>query len=271
MRLLYLTSLLAITTLANVSANDSTAAFGVGGLVFTKSDHIVMQEEDLFISKDKIRIAYKFYNTSDKPITTRVAFPLPEIVLDADNSAFPDYTEADLRKDKNILKFSVVVDGKKQVFQSEDKKRFDQDAQAYVHKITHYWMQTFPAKKVILVNHEYTPGVGGGVGYGLQGEESGIYCIDKSTKAWINNQLKAKYDIPTSTITYILKTGANWKGAIGKFKLTIKKSDSNEKLSFCGSEVKKIDDKTFVMEKINFIPKNDLNIIYFGIPYKIGE
>lgn len=271
MHKVWLASCLALFTVSNASANDSTAAFGVGGLVFTKSDHIVMQEEDLWISKDKIRVAYQFYNTSDNPITTRVAFPLPETILEADGSPLPYYTEDTLPKDKNILKFSVTVDGKKQAFESEDKKRFDQDVQAYAHKITHHWMQTFPAKQAISVVHEYTPGVGGAVGYGLQGEETGIYCIDKSTKNWINKQLKAKYDIPTSTIKYILTTGANWKGPIKKFKLTIKKSDPNETISFCGSGVKKLDAKTFVMEKNNFTPTKDLNIIYFGTPYKLDE
>lgn len=271
MRTSYLASLLAITSLSTVQANDSTAAFGVGGLVFTKSDHIVMQEEDLWISKDKIRVAYKFYNTSDTPITTRVAFPLPEAILEADGSSLPYYTEDTLPKDKNILKFSVTVDGKKQAFESEDKKRFDKDVQAYAHKITHHWLQTFPSKKAISVIHEYTPGVGGAVGYGMQGEETGMYCIDKSTQDWINKQLKAKYDIPTSTIEYILTTGANWKGPIGKFTLTLKKSDPNETLSFCGTGVKKIDATTFVMEKNNFTPTKDLNIIYFGKPYKLGE
>lgn len=271
MRSVYLAMLLALDPLSTASANDSVAAFEVGGLVFKKSEHIVMQQEDLWISKDKIRVAYQFFNSSDKPITTRVAFPLPEAVLDADGSSLPYYTEETLPKDRNILKFSVSIDGKKQAFETEDKTSVDKESGATVHKITHHWMQTFPAKKVVSVVHEYTPGVGGAVGYGMQGEETGMYCIDDGLQKWVKQQQKAKYDIPTSTIAYILTTGANWKGPIGKFKLTIKKSDPNEKLSFCGTGVKKIDAKTFVMEKNNFTPKQDLNIIYLGKPYKLGN
>lgn len=270
MRSVFLASSFAFLAVSTAAANDSTAAFGAGGLVFTQSEQIVMQEEDLFISKDKIRVAYQFYNSSDKPISTRVAFPLPEAYLDADGSSLP-YTEETLPKDKNILDFSVVVEGKQQAFQSEDKRTVDQETGAITHKITHHWMQTFPAKKTLSIVHEYTPGLGGGVGYGLQNEESGQYCIDSDLKRWIQKQLQAHYDTPTTTIKYILTTGANWKGPIGKFKLTVKKSDPNEKLSFCGTGVKKVDAKTFVMEKTNFTPTKDLNIIYFGKPYKLGE
>lgn len=267
MRSIYLASLLAMS-LAPASANDSTAAFGVGGLVFTKSDQITMQEEDLFISKEKIRVAYKFYNTSDKPITTRVAFPLPEIILEADGSPLPYYTEATLPKDKNILKFSVTINGKKQAFQSEDKKRFDKDVQAYAHTITHHWMQTFPAKQVVSVVHQYTPGVGGAVEYGMQDEETGKFCVDQELQQWIKQLEKTNYKVSTDVIEYILKTGANWKGPIGKFKLTVKKSSPTEKLSFCGTGVKKMDAKTFVMEKTNFTPTQDLHILYLK-PYKL--
>ncbi|TXH69612.1 MAG: DUF4424 domain-containing protein [Thiothrix sp.] len=270
MRSVYLASFLAFASFSTALANDSTAAFGAGGLVFTKSDHIVMQEEDLRISKTNIRVAYKFFNTSDKPITTRVAFPLPEAFLDADGSSLPYYTEETLPKDKNILKFSVTIDGKKQAFQTEDKQRFDQDMQATAHTFTYHWMQTFPAKKMVSVVHEYTPGVGGAVEYGMQDEASGKYCIDAGTQQWIKQQQKTNHQVATDTIAYILKTGANWKGPISKFKLTVKKSDPNEKVSFCGTGVKKLDATTFVMEKTNFTPKQDLHILYLK-PYKLGE
>ena len=62
-----------------VQANDSTAAMGTGGLVFTQSEHIVMAEEDLFVSQKKVRVQYRFTNTSSRDITTRVAFPLPDL------------------------------------------------------------------------------------------------------------------------------------------------------------------------------------------------
>lgn len=244
-------------------ANDSTAALGAGGLVLTKTDKIKMESEDLFISQDKIRVKYQFRNTSTQPITTRVAFPIPEFSFDTDMDVGMSYDA--FKKDKNVMQFSVIVDGKKVKFETEDKVTTQDEAKW--HKITHHWMQTFPANKSITVTHEYTPSVGGGVGFGLQDEQSGKYCITKDLQQWIDKQLNAKWDIPTATVNYILTSGANWQDGIGKFKLTVKKSSADEKISFCGTNVKKVDDLTFVMEKTNFTPTKDLYIIYFKKPY----
>jgi hypothetical protein len=221
-----------------------------------------MAKENLTISQDKIRVVYQFKNTSKNDITTRVAFPLPELSDNEDLSNINPTVP-------NPFKFSVIVNDKKVNFETETKKR--KDGENTLYKITHYWQQTFPAGKILNVVHEYTPATGGAVGYGMQEESSGRYCIDTDLKQWINKQLKAKYDIPTATVNYILSTGANWKGSIGKFKLIIKKSDANEKVSFCGTGTKKIDSKTIVMEKTNFEPKQDLYILYLKKPYKLGD
>lgn len=86
-------------------ANDSAAEISLGGLSFTKSDAISMDSEDLFISRDAVRVKYRFTNTSDAPIDTLVAFPLPDI---------PPALEDDMRYWANPsadLKFKTKVDG----------------------------------------------------------------------------------------------------------------------------------------------------------------
>ena len=74
---------LLITTLALVPvqshANDTTAELATGGLIFTKSDDIEMRSEDLFISMKEIRVQYKFFNRSNRDLTTQVAFPMPDL------------------------------------------------------------------------------------------------------------------------------------------------------------------------------------------------
>ncbi|MGI9382879.1 MAG: DUF4424 family protein, partial [Methyloligellaceae bacterium] len=47
-------------------ANDSSAAFGVGGLVLARSDEISMVSEDLTISRAKISVRYTFRNETDR-------------------------------------------------------------------------------------------------------------------------------------------------------------------------------------------------------------
>ena len=122
MRLRLLAPLMAVLVLVTPAhANDSTAALGAGGLTLTESADIRMASEDLFISKDQIRVAYSFVNESGAPITTRVAFPLP----DADMSELGD-VDLNWPSDNpaNILNFVVKVDGRAVPTELEQKAFF---------------------------------------------------------------------------------------------------------------------------------------------------
>lgn len=238
------------------NANDAVATLDAGGIVIGKTADIVMEKEDLFVSEEKIRVAYIFRNTSKKSIETRVAFPVPE---------FPEEPEGDLGIDthsNNPMGFSVTVDGAKKDFNTEIKKKNGQV------NVTHHWMQTFPAGEALSVVHEYQPAVGGEAGFYFGGDErkSRIkqYCIEPGMVSWLDKQMKDHYtmNVSPSFVHYILKTGANWKGPIGTFRLTLKKQNATDKLSFCGTGVKKVDDKTFVMEKTNFTPKDNLYVMF---------
>jgi hypothetical protein len=107
---LFFMALSAATIIATPAyANDSTAALGAGGLTLSESADIRMASEDLFISREEVRVAYSFVNESGDPITTRVAFPLP----DADMA---DLGESDTNwptdNPANVLNFVVKVDGR---------------------------------------------------------------------------------------------------------------------------------------------------------------
>ena len=90
-------------------ANDSTAELGAGGIFLVYADSISMDKEELFISKDEVRVDYVFRNTEDKPHTYLVAFPMPEIEA-------PGYLESDIgvpdREKDNFMNVSVTVAGK---------------------------------------------------------------------------------------------------------------------------------------------------------------
>ena len=94
---------------APVRANDTTARLSAGGLVITRSDSIRMVSEDLFVSRDEVRVRYVFLNTSGRKIVTRVAFPMPEI----GGPGFHDQDVAiPVESDANFLGFSTRVDGR---------------------------------------------------------------------------------------------------------------------------------------------------------------
>jgi hypothetical protein len=61
-------------------ANDTAAVLTTGGLEFVSHGEIAMEREELFISKDEIRVVYTFRNDSDTDHDLLVAFPMPDIV-----------------------------------------------------------------------------------------------------------------------------------------------------------------------------------------------
>ena len=69
-----------------------------------------METEDLFISLDRIRVAYTFRNLTDSDVTGEVIFPLPPISLgymwNTDFNLPDDLTRPD------VVNFTVTVDGK---------------------------------------------------------------------------------------------------------------------------------------------------------------
>lgn len=100
-----------------VLANDSTAELAAGGLVLKKTANIVMKSEDLFISTEEVRVAYRFLNTSKADIVTTVAFPMPDLEVNGidDMIAIPNDDP------QNFLGFSVTVDGQPVATRVEQK------------------------------------------------------------------------------------------------------------------------------------------------------
>ena len=142
---------------------------------------------------------------------------------------------------------------------------------------TYHWQQTFPARREIVVEHDYQPSVGGQVGIGASGEyfQSGKiewppedmqrYCIDATFLAAANRVAgtgkKPEDHYSEQYLDYVLKTGANWAGPIGSFRLVIDKGAPDNLVSFCGDGVKKISPTAFEIRKTNFLPQDDLHVL----------
>ena len=63
-------------------------------------------------------------------------------------------------------------------------------------------------------------------------------------------------------LEYILKTGANWLGTIGKFRLTVDKGSADNLVRFCMDGVRKVSPTQFVVEKQDFYPEKNLDILF---------
>ena len=142
-------------------------------------------------------------------------------------------------------------------------------------KSAYWWKTTFPAGKTVRVSHRYKPSVGGtvaltffdqGDGYSTYDEYKKTYCLDDAfmKTATKLSEASKKGKGPTYTeswFSYVLTTGANWSGPIGKFRLTVDKGKPENYVSFCGSGVKKSGPTTFTMEKTEFFPEEDINVL----------
>jgi hypothetical protein len=62
-------------------------------------------------------------------------------------------------------------------------------------------------------------------------------------------------------LSYVLRTANSWAGPIGKFRLTLDKGDTGNVISLCASGVKKTGPTTFVVEKTDYTPDRDLEIL----------
>lgn len=297
-------------------ANDSMAATPIGGLTLVKTDAIRMESEDLFISKEQVRVRYRFTNTSAADIQTTVAFPLPDHTASPVTS-IPDYL--------GELKFRTLIDGQpaeltfvqRAIFKGRDVTeriaRLNlpimplvepfEAARKALPKAEHdalvrdgllenigdeknpdwenRWVtrtivtrtQTFPAGRSVTVEHSYVPMVGGSVGGAINREhrknedfiaKRKTYCIDDGfLRSFDTRQAKMaeKHNYSEVWLNYVLKTGANWAGPIGDFRMVIDKGSADALVSFCGTGVKKIGPTEFEVRYKNFVPKDDLNVM----------
>jgi hypothetical protein len=164
-----------------------------------------------------------------------------------------------------------------EVVESDSGKGMEQRLSArWTLRTTFYWQQTFPAKKEVVIEHRYTPSVGQSVQTFLadpdnEGEDGfeefqQKYCLEKSfydAVARATKITKSQNGAPFSEhrIEYILKTGGNWAGPIGDFRLVIDKGEASSLLSFCGDDVKRLSPTRFEIRLTDFVPESDLSIL----------
>ena len=145
----------------------------------------------------------------------------------------------------------------------------------WVLKSTYWWRMTFPAGRSIMVEHRYAPSVGAtaSVNFFLQGHFGGVhyadyrerYCFDQAFEdAVLRETEKHGGDYPPffeNRISYVLTTGNNWAGSIASFRLTVDKGSTQNLVSFCGANVRKVGPTVFEMTAENFYPERDLDVL----------
>ncbi len=112
---LLLSALLCLLPLA-AAANDSSARLEAGGLRLIEEKDIVMEREDLYISRKQVHVEYLFRNTAAADKTIVVAFPLP-LVKTAE--LYDSSVGVQSQNPVNFVDFKVWADGK-QIMPKQD-------------------------------------------------------------------------------------------------------------------------------------------------------
>ena len=153
---------------------------------------------------------------------------------------------------------------------------------------TYLWTQEFQAGKPLSVTHKYRPQVGHYflvphvphaklqslkdvrlVGSDISNARLSDYCFKPQDAQKLLQLIKKQdpQDAPYTIqeIRYVLKTGANWKGPIRRFRLEIKlpKPNSLVGLNLKGF-VQKREGEKVVVDLKNFKPQGDLEILIFS-------
>lgn len=106
----------ALCFFAPALANDTTAVMGTGGLVLQRTDGIEMRSEDLYVSAREIRVQYRFFNRTDRDISTVVAFPMPDVTGGSESDMAVSFDDA-----TQPTPFTTMVDGVRAPTQVEQK------------------------------------------------------------------------------------------------------------------------------------------------------
>lgn len=139
----------------------------------------------------------------------------------------------------------------------------------------YYWTQIFPAGRDLIVEHRYKPSVGGsaqtsvGAPYASKEqtkEYDDRYCMTDGFVAAARALQKQAQSNSSTILTeqrleYVLTTGANWAGAIRQFRLTVDKGAPENLVSFCMDGVRKLSPTEFAVEKSDFYPTRNLEIL----------
>jgi hypothetical protein len=326
---------------APASANDGFGGMSSTGLTFSETDAVAMEEEDLFIGLDRIKVDYVFRNVTDDDVTGEVIFPLPPLSLGYLMDS--DWNLPEDRDRENLLNFKAVVDGQEvpvaidrlavipppseedqplslqydtpgrdvtadlerlgiplsldQYKVVEALQGLDAAAKAEATKLgladfgddgaspgyvypnwsvvlRYHWTQTFPAGQIVKISHEYENRSPGSL-YGWSdppedyaAAEVAQYCIDAGTSKamekalnWTGKDGQVYSGGWAVYIGYVLRTANSWSGPIGKFRLTIDKGKPGNVVSLCADGIRKTGPTTFVMEKTDYVPVRDLEIL----------
>jgi hypothetical protein len=305
---------LALSLVPAAYGNDGNASTSAGGIQLVREARISMEKERLFISEKKITVEYEFLNETDRDITTEVAFPIPPYEKYAGDDdrpqpvdnfhgwvegralAYQTEVKAILRSvDYSIRLRQLGIDivswghfdlgagsldfgklSKQQQKVLQQAGLFKENRPQWSGEMTHHWQQTFPARKILHVRHEYTPVLGNMI-TGLDDltnpkpearhlADFTQWCIDPPLRKTLTPSTQKQGYGKVTWVDYILTTANTWKTPIKQFELEVETPGAAKHayLSFCwNGPILSPDPDHFIARATNFVPMRELSVAFF--------
>jgi hypothetical protein len=145
-------------------------------------------------------------------------------------------------------------------------------------KAAYHWRQTFPAGGEVRIEHRYRPVLGGLpalsasevtaaklANEGAWPDEKKGWCLTPSVKREALSQGPPQAGFAASWLEYVLRTGANWAGPIGHFRLEIA-PDPKGVASTCPIPglVLKREGRSIIAERADFTPTSDIAVLFIA-------
>lgn len=141
----------------------------------------------------------------------------------------------------------------------------------WIAKTSYWWHQKFPAGRTVVIEHSYQPVTGQSFfnDVSLDASNTKAFCVDRATAEAIRAKV-ARRDpngpngnyLQAYQTGFVLKTANNWKGPIGRFRLTVDKLKPGNIVSLCwDGALKKTGATTFETTRENFAPTRDIDLL----------
>lgn len=141
----------------------------------------------------------------------------------------------------------------------------------WLSRTQYYWKQRFAAGAAVEIRHTYRPVVGGSRIYPSDDGKASVaeYCGGEDAVARIRHQKEVRHAhdgddtvlFAERRIEYILTTGANWKGPIRNFHLSILSDAPDDIVLTCVPGLKRVAPNRYELTKRDFRPAQELEVL----------